>query len=134
MESSLTTSENQERIDEREIVCVICPNSCRLTVWKDSEDKVHIIGNQCSRGIKYGESEYLNPVRMVITTMRIVGDKVPYPVIPVRSVEPIPKSLVFQAIKLINQQVCHAPIKMGDVLIENILDTKISIIASRSMS
>jgi len=131
MESSLTTSENQERIDEREIVCVICPNSCRLTVWKDSEEEVHIIGNQCSRGIKYGESEYLNPVRMVITTMRIEG--APYPVIPVRSAEPIPKSLIFQAIKLINRQVCHAPIKMGDILIEDILGTNIPLIPSRSM-
>ncbi len=131
MDTTSTSPENQERKDEREIICVVCPNSCRLTVWKDSEEKVHIIGNQCARGITYGESEYLNPVRMVITTMRIEG--APYPVIPVRSEEPIPKPLIFQAIKLINQQVCHAPIKMGDILIEDILGTKIRLIASRSM-
>ena len=131
MDTTSISPKNQERKDEREIICVVCPNSCRLTVWKDSEENVHILGNQCVRGITYGESEYLNPVRMVITTMRIEG--APYPVIPVRSEEPIPKPLIFQAIKLINKQVCHAPIKMGDILIEDILGTKISIIASRSM-
>jgi len=131
MDTTSISSENQERKDEREIICVVCPNSCRLTVWKDSEDNVNIIGNQCARGITYGESEYLNPVRMVITTMRIEGAS--YPVIPVRSEQPISRSLIFQAIKLINQQVCQAPVKMGDILIENILGTKISIIASRSM-
>jgi len=131
MDTTSISPKNQERKDEREIICVVCPNSCRLTVWKDFEEKVHILGNQCVRGITYGESEYLNPVRMVITTMRIEG--APYPVIPVRSEVPIPKSLIFQAIKSINKQVCHAPIKMGDILIEDILGTKISIIASRSM-
>ena len=132
MDTTSVSPENQERKDEREIICVVCPNSCRLTVWKDSEENVHIIGNQCARGITYGESEYLHPVRTVITTMRIEG--APYPVIPVRSEEPIPKSLIFQAIKLINQRVCHAPVKMGDVLLKNILGTEIHIIASRSMS
>ncbi|MHA1521038.1 MAG: DUF1667 domain-containing protein [Promethearchaeota archaeon] len=131
MESSLLISKNQERKDEREIICVVCPNSCRLTVWKDSEDKVQITGNQCSRGLTYGENEYLHPVRMVITTMRI--EDAPFAVIPVRSEEPIPKPLIIQAIKLINKSKCRSPVKMGDILIENILDTKINIIASRSM-
>ncbi|MHA1674727.1 MAG: DUF1667 domain-containing protein [Promethearchaeota archaeon] len=131
MDSSLLTSKNQERKDEREIICVVCPNSCRLTVWKDSEDNVQISGNKCARGLTYGENEYLHPVRMVITTMRIEGAS--FPVIPVRSEEPIPKDLIFQAIKIINKNKCRSPIKVGDILIENILDTKINIIASRSM-
>ncbi len=132
METSPLSPKSQERKDEREIICVVCPNSCRLTVWKDSEDKVQITGNQCARGLAYGENEYLHPVRMVITTMRI--EDAPFPVIPVRSEEPIPKDLIFQAIKIINKNKCRSPIKVGDILIENILDTKINIIASRSMA
>ncbi|TFH26123.1 MAG: DUF1667 domain-containing protein, partial [Promethearchaeota archaeon] len=56
-----------------------------------------------------------------------------YAVIPVRSEDSIPKPLIFQAIKMINQSMCRSPVKVGDVLIENILGTKINIIASRSM-
>ncbi|UYP47892.1 hypothetical protein NEF87_004177 [Candidatus Lokiarchaeum ossiferum] len=121
----------EERINEREIICVICPNSCRLTVWRDKEGELHIKGNQCPRGLTYGESEYTNPVRMLITTMRIEGATLP--VIPVRSVEPIPKQHLLRSIKVVNDVVCQAPIKMGDVLIKNILGTGIDVIASRSM-
>ncbi|TFH26351.1 MAG: DUF1667 domain-containing protein, partial [Promethearchaeota archaeon] len=122
METSSPSSISQERKEEREIICVVCPNSCRLTVWKDAKDNVQISGNQCGRGLVYGENEYLHPVRMVITTMRIEG--APYAVIPVRSEDSIPKPLIFQAIKMINQSMCRSPVKVGDVLIENILGTK----------
>ncbi|MHA1720488.1 MAG: DUF1667 domain-containing protein [Promethearchaeota archaeon] len=117
---------------EKDIVCVICPNSCRLKVTQDIETKeINVEGNLCPRGKKYGISEFSNPVRMLITTMRIENGKLP--VIPVRSVEAIPKHLLLDAIKIVNDTYCTAPIKMGDVLIENILNTKIPVIASRDM-
>lgn len=121
----------EERINEREIICVICPNSCRLSVWRDKEGELHVKGNQCPRGLTYGKSEYTNPVRMLITTMRIEGGALP--VIPVRSTHPIPKQHLLRAIKVVNDVVCHAPIKMGETVIKNIMGTGIDVIASRSM-
>ncbi|MHA1777111.1 MAG: hypothetical protein DRO88_01570 [Promethearchaeia archaeon] len=121
----------ETRIDEREIVCVICPNSCRLSVWKDKEGKVHVTGNKCNRGLEYGKSEYLHPVRMLITTMRVEGGVLP--VIPVRSEKAIPKEVLLKAVKKVNEHYCKAPIKMGQVLIENILETGVNVIASRDL-
>ena len=44
-----------ERVDEKQFVCVICPNSCRLTVWRDrATNEVKVEGNQCPRGKVYG--------------------------------------------------------------------------------
>src|SRR6056297_1701971 len=107
----------QERINEKEFVCVICPNSCRLSVWKDNEGEMHVSGNQCNRGVDYGIKEYTNPERMLITTMRIEGAKLP--VIPVRSKTAIPKDQLLAAVKVVNEESCEAPVKMGDVLIPN---------------
>ncbi len=121
----------EERIDEREIICVICPNSCRLTVWHDKAGEIHVKGNQCPRGLPYGKSEYTNPVRMLITTMRVEGGLLP--IIPVRSVQPIPKEHLLRSIKVVNDVVCHAPVKMGDVVVKNILGTGVDVIASRNM-
>ncbi len=120
-----------ERINEKELVCVICPNSCRLTVWKDEEGEIHVTGNQCARGLDYGKKEYSHPERMLITTMHIEGAKLP--VIPVRSRSTLPKEHLLPAVKIVNDVVCQAPVKMGDVLISNILGTGIDVIASRDM-
>ncbi len=117
---------------EKEIICVICPNSCRLKVSQDPKTKeINVEGYLCPRGKKYGISEFSNPVRMLITTMRVEKGKLP--VIPVRSTEAIPKSLLIEAVKMVNDTHCLAPIKMGDILIDNILNTRISVIASRDI-
>lgn len=121
----------QERINEKDFVCVICPNSCRLTVWKDTDGEVHVSGNQCNRGEDYGVKEYTHPERMLITTMRIEGAKLP--VIPVRSTKAIPKEHLLAAVKIVNEEVCEAPVKMGQVLITNILGTGIDVVSSRDM-
>lgn len=120
-----------ERINEREIICTICPNSCRLSVWRDKEGELHISGNKCNRGLEYGRSEYTNPERMLITTMRIEGGILP--VVPVRSEKPIPKEYLLKAVKIVNENYCDAPVKMGDVVLKNILGTNVNVIASRDL-
>ncbi len=122
---------NPEKI-ERQITCTICPNSCRITAWIDeTTEEVHVEGYTCPKGLEYGYNEYTNPVRTLITTMRIENGTLP--VIPVRSNSPIPKPKLKEAIGIVNQTICQAPIKMGDIVIENIFDTGINVIASRNM-
>jgi len=38
-----------------------------------------------------------------------------------------------RAVKVVNDQFCTAPIKMGDVVIKNILGTGVDVVASRNM-
>ena len=118
--------------EQKEIVCVICPNSCRLNVYRDPKtDEVIVEGNQCARGKDYGINEFTEPVRMLITTMRIEDGVLP--VIPVRSNKELPKTQIFNAVKVVNETVCHAPIKMGDVIISDLLGLGVDVIASRDM-
>lgn len=120
------------REKQQRMTCVICPNSCRLTVWMEPGSKeIRIEGYICPRGKEFGLNEYTNPVRMIITTIRVEGGTLP--VIPVRSRTAIPKAKLKDAFVMINRAVCQAPVTMGQVLIPNIVDTGIDIIASRDM-
>jgi len=118
--------------DMKEIICVICPNSCKLQVFKDENGEVQVEGYGCTRGIQYGKDEYTAPKRTLITTVRIVDGELP--VLPVRSKVAIPKEQLFKAMEVANHVSAKAPIKMGDVVIPNLLGLNIEVIASRSMN
>lgn len=113
---------------ERELICISCPMGCHLTV---NVDEKKVAGNSCKRGEIYGLNEVINPVRVITSTVKIKEANLP--VLPVKTNGPIPKGLNFEAIKKINKVTVKAPVKAGDVIVENILGTGVDVIASRSM-
>ena len=56
------------------------------------------------------------------------------PLIPVRSDKPLPKERLQEALKQIAIAKIKAPIKMGDILIKDILGLNANIIASRDLA
>lgn len=67
-------------------------------------------------------------MRVLTTTVAVSGgDEV---LLPVRTAEAIPLALHAQVMDLIRGLVVNAPIRMGDVVLENLLDTNINLIAS----
>lgn len=113
---------------KKELICISCPLGCHLTV--DIDNKT-VTGNTCKRGEIYGLNEVINPLRVITTTVKIEGGNLP--VLPVKTNGAIPKKLNFEAMKVINSITVIAPIKSGDVVIENILGTGIDVVATRSM-
>jgi len=114
---------------KREMICVACPLGCSLNVDVDDNGKVtSVTGNTCKRGEKYAIDECTNPVRMLTTTMKVNGGSLP--VISVKTSAPIPKEKMFECMKEINKEVVDAPIKMGAVLISNICETGVDVVAS----
>ena len=113
----------------KEMVCVSCPIGCMLTVeLGDKNEVVSVKGNTCKRGEQYAIDECTNPVRMLTTTIKVSGGVLP--VVPVKTSKPIPKGMMFDCMKVINNEVVDAPVKMGDVLICNICDTGVDIVAT----
>lgn len=111
----------------REIICIACPRGCKLTVTSD----LKVSGNLCKRGEVYGVKEVKSPTRIVTSTVVIKGGINSR--LPVRTEDAIPKELIFQCMKEINNIRVKAPIKMNDIIIENFQHTGINIIASRDM-
>ena len=114
---------------KKELICISCPLGCHLTV--DAENKT-VTGNTCKRGEVYGLNEVINPVRVITSTVKIEGARLP--VLPVKTNGDIPKNMNFEAMKIINSVTCTAPIKVGDVIIKDILGTGIDVVAPRSLN
>ena len=113
----------------KEMICVSCPIGCMMTVeLNDKNEVVSVKGNTCKRGERYAIDECTNPVRMLTTTIKVSGGALP--VIPVKTSKPIPKGKMFDCMQVINNEVVDAPVKMGDVLICNVCDTGVDIVAT----
>ena len=115
----------------KEITCIICPNGCHIQVSENESGELDIQGATCKRGIEYAGNEYRDPKRMLLTTVRIEGGILP--VLPVRSTVPIPKGRVFEAVQFVSGVAAKAPVKMGDVIVEDLFGLGVDVIASRDM-
>lgn len=114
-----------------ELICIGCPLGCRLTVTKNDDESWLVKGNQCNNGKDYGIKEMTNPTRVLTTTVKITGSYIKR--LPVRTDKAIARKLIYDAMKLINRVEVKAPVRMGDIIIENILDTEVNVIASRTL-
>lgn len=114
--------------------CTTCPSECLLTVEveRDANGAVaevrSVTGNNCPSGDKFAHQELTCPMRVLTTTAAVSGGD--EGLLPVRTAEAIPLALHAQAIDLIRGLVVNGPIRMGDVVLENLLDTNINLIAS----
>ncbi len=113
----------------KNLICIVCPRGCRLTV--DEENGYKVSGNQCARGAEYGKNEIQNPVRTVTTTVRIQSSSMK--LCPVRTENPIPKGMMFDCIKALSAVTLKAPVKTGDIAYENILSTGVNVIVTRDI-
>lgn len=114
----------------KDIRCILCPTGCLIHV-KSINGEFIIEGHSCKRGEEYSREEFIAPKRILTTTMRIENGFLP--LIPVRSDKPILKGKLKETLKEIARSKPKAPIKMGDVLIENVLGLNVNIIASRDL-
>lgn len=87
-----------------------------------------VAGNSCPRGDKFAHQELTCPMRVLTTTVAVSGGD--EALLPVRTAEAIPLALHAQAMDLIRGMVVDAPIRMGDIVLEDLLGTNIDLIAS----
>ena len=114
--------------------CTTCPSECLLTVEveRDTDGNVaevrSVAGNSCPRGDKFAHQELTCPMRVLTTTVAVSSGG--EALLPVRTAEAIPLKLHAQAMNLIRGLVVNAPIHMGDVILPNLLNTNINLVAS----
>ncbi|MBY9004577.1 MAG: DUF1667 domain-containing protein [Candidatus Lokiarchaeota archaeon] len=113
------------------IRCIVCPTGCEIKAIKDPNNTITFEGYTCKRGLEYAEQEFYEPKRILTTTIRVENGFIP--LIPVRTDKPILKDKLNETLMIIAQTVVDAPIKMGDILIKNVLNSGANIIASRDL-
>jgi len=112
---------------KRELICIVCPRGCALSCEiGENKEVLSVSGNLCPRGKTYAIKECTNPERVVTSTVRCEDGCV----VSCKTSRAVPKELVFEIMKIINTVAAPRDVKIGDVLIENVLDTGADIVAT----
>ena len=111
----------------RELTCIVCPRGCALTDTLGEDGSVESVsGNLCPRGKTYAVNECTNPMRTVTSTVRCEDGEV----VSCKTSDAVPKAMIFEVMKEINRAIAKNDVKIGDVIIENVLGTGADVVAT----
>ena len=114
-----------------ELVCIVCPIGCRLTIEIKGEGEISVTGNRCPKGDIYGREEMLSPKRVVTAVVRT--DSRTFPYIPVRTDKPLPRALIPELIEDLARQTVRLPAVRGAVLIEDYRGSGVNVVTTRTL-
>ncbi|MBQ7886925.1 MAG: DUF1667 domain-containing protein [Clostridia bacterium] len=113
------------------LICIGCPLGCPLTVEMEGNEVKSVSGNTCPRGDAYAKKELTNPTRIVTSTVRVAGGKLA--MVSVKTQSDIPKGKIFECVKALKDVEVTAPVKIGDVIVENVAGTGVNVIATKNV-
>ena len=117
---------------ESKITCIICPIGCEVTIQHEDGKILSIEGHQCKKGLPYAEEELFEPKRILTTTICVKNGELP--LVSVKTSRPIPKDSLFDVMNCVSQAEIDAPVEIGDVLVKNVLDLNVDIVATKNVS
>jgi len=118
-------------MEERNLTCINCPMGCSLTVTLENGEVTSVTGNTCKRGEIYGKKEVTNPTRIVTSSVRVRNGEIP--MVSCKTENDIPKRKIFDITKAITNLEVDAPVSIGDVLLEDVCNTGVNIIATKNI-
>lgn len=113
----------------KELICIVCPKGCHLKV--DEENNFSVTGNSCERGKEYGKNELTDPRRIITSSVKIEGGL--YNRLPVKTDKSVKKNDIFKIMEIIKTVRVSAPVKCGDVLVENIAQSGADLISTKNV-
>lgn len=119
-------------MERKELICIGCPLGCNLTVEMDGGQVVSVNGNTCKRGDDYARKELTDPRRIVTSTVPVAGGNLA--VVSVKTASDIPKGKIRECLCALKGVTLTAPVQIGDVIVENVADTGVDVIATKSIS
>jgi len=114
---------------KKDMICIVCPVGCHVSIDTESHE---VTNNKCKRGERYAQKELLNPTRMVTSTVSI--NSIHQRRIPVKTTDAIPKDKIFDLMDMLESVRLEVPFKMNDVVIDNVFDTGVDIVATMSLN
>ena len=118
-------------MEERHLTCIGCPMGCQLTVTMENGEVKEVTGNTCKRGDVYARKEVTDPTRIVTSSVKVNGGKIP--MVSVKTKNDIPKGMIFEICKALTDVEVNAPVNIGDVVVPNVCGTGVDVIATKSI-
>lgn len=117
--------------EARELTCINCPMGCQLSVVMEDGIALLVTGNSCPKGDSYARKEVTFPTRIVTSTVAVEDGDIPRA--SVKTASDIPKGKIFDIMEEIRKVTLHAPVSIGDVVIENVSGTGVNVIATKDV-
>ena len=117
-------------MEKRELICIGCPMGCPITVTLENGAVTAVTGNTCKRGDVYARKEVTNPTRIVTTTVQLLGSSTGAKTVSCKTASDVPKAVIFDVIAALRGLQVQAPVRIGDVLAENVAGTKSAVVAT----
>ena len=111
-----------------ELTCIGCPMGCLVTVELDGDTIISVSGHTCPRGEIYARKEVTAPTRIVTSTVRVTGGSRER--VSCKTASDIPKDKISDVMRAVNSATVTAPVRIGDILIENAAGTGVDVIAT----
>jgi len=118
-------------MESKEIICIVCPMGCKIQALISDQKLAQIKNAICKRGEEFAREEIENPARTLTSTVKLTHAALPR--LPVRTASPVPKIQMQACIQAINAIVMQAPVHSGDLILKNIAETGVALIATRSV-
>ena len=118
-------------METRELICINCPLGCDLVVTMEHGTVIKVEGNTCPKGKEYGEKELTAPARILTSSVRVRGGKLP--VVSVKTASDIPKAKVKECAAALKEVEIQAPVAIGDVVVKDICHTGVDLISTRNV-
>lgn len=118
-------------MERKQLICVNCPKGCHITVDLEDNKPVNINGYTCEQGKKYAMQETVEPMRVLTSTVKMENGTLN--VLPVITEHEIPLRLWKDAMKEIGKICIKAPVKQGQIIIEDFLHTGVNLLSSRTV-
>lgn len=118
-------------METRTLTCIRCPRGCTVAVTLADDDTItSVTGNSCMRGDKYARDEVTHPVRVVTTTVPVVGSATEK-MVSVKTAGDVPKGRVFDVVRALTDVTATAPVHIGDVILADVAGTGIDVVATK---
>ena len=115
----------------KKFICIICPVGCPINAALKGRKIMALHGAKCSKGEAYVRGELAHPRRVLTTTVRVKEGHLD--LVSVRTLSAIPRGKLLPAMKILSRKVVKAPVCVGDVIMKNLLDTGVNVIATKNI-
>jgi len=113
------------------VTCIACPVGCEIRVHVTEKGVIEIQGNRCKRGFQYAKDEVLNPRRVLTMSVKVENGEME--LLSVKTDISIPKKIIPKAIDHLKKIKVNAPVRIGDVIVKDLLGTGVKVVATRTI-
>lgn len=112
----------------RVYTCILCPNSCEISVDYEGKTVLNTQGNKCDKGREYVTQELTDPKRTIASSVLVIGGD--RPLASVRLNAPISREMIFPLMEQLQKIALPAPVEPGQVIMEKVFGTDADLIAT----